>query len=105
LARERKGKNLGQGVIKMCILGSLSKKPDGMTNANKILNELPRTQSPDRLRFFLDELCVLGCIEKIDMSSVHEGLINYKIKEKGLRTLAKYQSTEFEDVRAVLGGA
>jgi len=50
LARRRKGKNLGQGAIRMRILGTLSTKFGGMTNANKILNALPRTQSPDRLK-------------------------------------------------------
>jgi hypothetical protein len=103
LVRERKGKNLGQGVIKMCIMGALSKKPSGMTNANKILNELPRTQSPDRLKDFLEELCVLGCIEKVDLSSSREGLVNYKITQKGMKTLAQFQSTEFQDIRAIFG--
>jgi hypothetical protein len=103
LARDRKGKNLGQGAIKMCILGSLSKKPSGMTNVNKILNELPRTQSPDRLKDFLEELCTLECVEKVDLSSSREGLVNYKIIQKGLKSLAQFQSTEFQNVRAILG--
>jgi DNA-binding PadR family transcriptional regulator len=103
LARERKGKNFGHGMIKMCILGALSRKPGRMTNANKILNELPRTQAPDRLRSFLEELCALGCVEKVDMSSVHEGLLNYRITQEGMETLARFQHTEWKNVRAVLG--
>jgi hypothetical protein len=85
----------------MWILGVLDRMPDG-TNANKILSQLPRTQSPDRLKDFLDDLCALDCIERIPMSDQHEGLIIYKLKEKGRATFTMYQSVD-QNVRDVLG--
>src|SRR5262245_42226731 len=86
----------------MCILGTLSTKFGGMTNANKILNALPRTQSPDRLKERLEELCILGMVQKVDMSAQHEGLINWKITPRGEKTLSQFQSTEYDDVKSVL---
>jgi hypothetical protein len=105
LDRSRKREDLGAGVIKMCILGILSSDQfeDG-ASANRILRALPRTQAPDRLKSFLEDLYDRGLIERKDLSFAHDDLRIYKIKQEGKKVLEKYFDQEFRDVTSLLDG-
>ena len=70
----------------MCILGILFKKG----SANKILRELPRTQSYERLKIFLIQLKEKGKIEILDKDNIRKGQKTYMITESGKETVQNY---------------
>lgn len=89
----------------MCILGILSSNQfEEGANANRILRPLPRTQAPDRLKSFLEDLSDRGLIEGKDLSFAHDELRIYKIKQEGKKVLEKYFDQEFRDVAGLLDG-
>jgi DNA-binding PadR family transcriptional regulator len=89
LADWGKRPDIGEGPIKECILGILSSHPDGCS-ANRILRDLPRTQSPDQLKTFLKDLEDRELIKKEDLSHFRQNLEGYKITEKGKKHLENY---------------
>jgi hypothetical protein len=93
---------LGAQEIKFCILGYLYTQLDDGDYREKILLHLPRTQAPDRLKRFLDDLTELGKVESSPpRDSRREGKIIYKITESGKRSVDKYISADYRDVSSI----
>ena len=101
MADSRKRPDIGEGIIKVCILGILSSLPRGCS-ANRILRGLPRTQSPERLKIFLNDLKDRGLVEKTDLSDFRQNLEGYKITGDGMKFLDKYFNIEFKETRDIV---
>jgi DNA-binding PadR family transcriptional regulator len=84
----------------MCILGVLYRQSRDIS-ANTILRSLPRTQSPERLKAFLNELAEKGKIEIIARDDIRATLKTYIITQSGRDTVIRYVDASYEDVMEV----
>jgi hypothetical protein len=92
----RKGKNLSQDQIKMRILAYLYNRGEAGANNYTIQQKanIP-SQEGKRFREFLDELCMMKCIEKFEEETGGAARIKYRITQDGRKTVDAYRGTPF----------
>jgi hypothetical protein len=99
ISKQRKGRNLSQGDIKIRILSYLYNKGGDGANAYSIQSHcVPTSQEANRFKHFLDDLCDLERIEKKDRSDLRKGLITYNITQKGRETVQILRNPLIKDI-------
>jgi hypothetical protein len=96
----KKQRNLSQEQIKICVLAYLYNRGEVGANAYAIQHRsnIP-SQEHNRFRGFLEELCILYCLEKYEEETGGEkGRINYKITQKGRIVVDQYRNSLIQSV-------
>lgn len=69
----------------------LFNEPEGL-NTNALQSSIPTSQEWSRFTSFLDQLCMMGSIEKISADHIRKGAVYYKITQQGKETVIKIRS-------------
>jgi DNA-binding PadR family transcriptional regulator len=100
---KHKQSDIGEGPIKVCILGILSHHGQEGCSITTILNSLGalRSQRQDRVTGYLDDLKERNLIDTKDLSHYRKNLQGYVITPDGNRHLEKYFDAEYKENRDV----